>query len=386
MKSILHSQSDLVLMMKDTPVMYFSFRSFQFKIYDLIHLPYQLKARRGIVKMSSDNCSKEEIFYTFELISKFLAMRILAIDRDNAKKILNLLGLSQSQDLYTKRNIALSCRAVSLQDNYWVKGFDESISWSDVSLRTNSLSRAVTQVALHGSSITLQGRVRTPELTTQGTYAKAWKREKNDLYLYKRGTKNGNESHIEVEVSHLLDKLRIPHVKYLPAKSQGVYCCKCKCMTTDKYSVLTALDFFTYCKAINVEPRVEMFRYEQKLIYQMLIVDYLFSNSDRHFQNWGFYYDCDTMEIKGCHPLFDHNNAFDDSLMFNVSSGGSQVFTNKTMLEAAKYGVSKLGFILPKGISASDFIDRQHYKSFKFKARNLGLLPEIKLFGFMKKL
>lgn len=377
-------QSDWLLMMKDIPVMFFSFESYQFKIYDLLHLPYQLKSRKGIIKMSSDNCTMQEIAYTFDLITYFLAMRTLTICRDNAKRILNLLGFPQSQDPYTRRDIALSCRAVSLQDNYWVKGVDENISWSDVNLRTNSLNQEIAQAALHGNSVTLKGKICTPELTTQGTFAKAWKRENEDLYLYKRGTTNGNESHIETEVSHLLDKLQIPHIEYLPANSQGEYCCKCRCMTTDKYSVLTALDFLDYCKASNIEPESEMFRYEPKLIYQMLIADYLFSNSDRHLKNWGFYYDCDTMEIKGCHPLFDHNKAFDESLMFNKSGGNSPVLTDKTMLEAAGYGVSKLGFTLPQNISVSDFTDCQHYRSFKFKAENLGLLPEKKLSGFMK--
>lgn len=39
---------------------------------------------------------------------------------------------------------------------------------------------------------------------------------------------------------------------------------------------------------------------------EMWIVDFLISNRDRHGQNWGFYYDTETMEILGCRPLFDH--------------------------------------------------------------------------------
>lgn len=47
----------------------------------------------------------------------------------------------------------------------------------------------------------------------------------------------------------------------------------------------------------------------------MFIVDYLVSNRDRHGMNWGFYYNCDTMKILSCHPLYDHNNSFEDFLV-----------------------------------------------------------------------
>ncbi len=316
-------------------------------------------------------------------------MRTLSIGRANSKWLLNSMGFPQTQDSHTKEIIALYFRAVSLQDNYWIKGINEDISWNDVNLRTNAFNNYITYTALHGGGFYVNGHTCTPEFTTQGSYPKAWKHDDDGLYLYKTGSKMGEkfdkESHVEIEVSHLLDKFNIPHVKYLPAKSKGVFCCKCECMTSEEYSILPALDFYIFCRNNNKDFMTEIFRYEPTLIYQMLIIDYLFSNSDRHLKNWGFYYDCDTMEIKGCHPLFDHNRAFDKELLFSETGGESQLFTDMTMLDAAKLGVSKLDFKLPKDISISDFDDFRHYKSFKFKAQNLGLLPKKKPFGFINK-
>lgn len=60
-------------------------------------------------------------------------------------------------------------------------------------------------------------------------------------------------------------------------------------------------------------------------IYQMCIVDYLISNSDRHGKNWGFYVNNDTGKIVSCHPLFDHNNAFDEEQMADPTGGASLV-------------------------------------------------------------
>lgn len=115
-----------------------------------------------------------------------MSSRILPLDCKNAKKILNALGYEQAKDPIYKASIAENCRAVSLQDSYWVKQDDESITWKDVDIRQNHLNRVMMQIVLQGDSLTISGKILTPELTTQGAYAKCWKRENNALYLYKQ--------------------------------------------------------------------------------------------------------------------------------------------------------------------------------------------------------
>lgn len=68
-------------------------------------------------------------------------------------------------------------------------------------------------------------------------------------------------------------------------------------------------------------------RIDADSIYKVFIIDYLISNRDRHGGNWGFFYNCNTMEILGCHPLFDHNNAFDRALMQDISGGESLFYS-----------------------------------------------------------
>ena len=42
----------------------------------------------------------------------------------------------------------------------------------------------------------------------------------------------------------------------------------------------------------------------------MCVCDYVFGNTDRHFENWGFIVDNNTNEIISFAPLYDHNQAF----------------------------------------------------------------------------
>ena len=164
------------------------------------------------IKTHYDDVQRQRAIMTNQsALVAFLASRVLPLSRANAKKVYNLFEFSQLQDDYSKAKIALVCRAVSLQDNYWVKMGNDKTTWSNVDLRKNKLNEVVAQVALHGSSLSLQGSLVTPELTGQGAYAKAWIREDDDLWLYKKGALNPTESRIEVMVSNLLDNCNVDH-------------------------------------------------------------------------------------------------------------------------------------------------------------------------------
>ena len=143
-----------------------------------------------------------------EAVISWLANRVLLLSRANAKWIYNLFRFEQVGTDEQRVKIAMTCRAASVSDPYWLK-FEEDgdISWSRVDVRRNPLNEVVAQVALHGKSLTLQGSLITPELTTNGAYAKAWRRHSDGLlWLYKAGANGNTESRIEVMCSGLLDK------------------------------------------------------------------------------------------------------------------------------------------------------------------------------------
>ena len=90
------------------------------------------------------------------------------MSRANAKWIYNLLKFEQVQSDYQKAKIAIACRAVSLQDSYWLKLDGDNTNWAGVDIRRNHLNEVIAQVALHGKSLTLCGSLISPELTTHG--------------------------------------------------------------------------------------------------------------------------------------------------------------------------------------------------------------------------
>lgn len=384
---------NMLLMCEDTPVLEINFDTAQYDVLCEQLLPHTLKGsalRRvpGFDEIHSkydDTQRQLAINRNQSSVMSWCGSRSLTLSRKNAKWLYNLLRIDQLTDNATKAKIAIICRAVSVLDNYWLKLSNDKAVWKDMNVRKNPLNEIVAQVALHGASLTLQGSMCTPEFTTNGAYAKAWRRREDGLWLAKIGEKG--ESRIEAMCSNLLDKMTVEHCHYEMGEDNGVPVCLCPCMTTDELSILSGMDFISYCNKVGLNPDTEMMKIDADGIYRMWIVDYLISNRDRHGQNWGFYYDSKTTEILRCHKLFDHNNAFDTAWMQDKNA--LYQFGDMTIREAAKHAMQKVTFGFTAPISREDFITERQYRSFCERAEDLGISQldtyQLKVWELMQK-
>lgn len=365
----------MYLMIENTPVLQFDNSTGIYKSLNEDLMPISLRG-----SFVNEDAKTEDSFSlrikNWNTFSSFLARRVLTIDRENAKKLLNAYNLSQSQDPLTKVKIAIACKAVSMTDNYWLRDENSNEKWEDVNPRKNSLNKIVASIMLNGSSLTLTGKPHTPEFTGQGVYAKAWIRKDNNTYLCKKSTKNGNESEIEASVSKILDCFNVPHVKYEMDMYEGANVCKCENMANDALSIIPAEEVYSYCNKKEISFTAKALEIDSEMFYKTCVVDYLISNSDRHIANWGFYMNNKTGNFICCHPLFDHNNGFDKGDMEDTDGGRSQMFPNKSKKEAALYSIKKCMFKNIKPIKKDFFLSDEMYESFMKRAVELGLYKE----------
>lgn len=368
---------DMVLMCRNTPVLSVNFSISKFEVLNEKLLPFILKDRFTALPEYTDddryNKVLDELYLmkNREFVLSWLSNRTLSLSRKNAKWLYNLLKVEQVSTDTEKAKISIICRAVSVLDDYWIKLGGDTNTWEKVNVRKNHLNEIVAQIALHGSSLTLQGSLLSPEFTTNGAYAKAWRRKGDTLWLHKMGANGNTEARIEIEVSNLLDKCNVDHCYYEAAEDDGVFVCACPCMTTRTLSILPGIEFNTYCNVHGLDPGIEMLKIDAESIYKMWIVDYLIANRDRHGQNYGFYYDNETMEIVGCHPLFDHNNAFDVNWMQDPDV--EYQFGDMSIKEAAHHAMKHVDFHFTDEITRDDFITDRHYQCFMSRAKELGI-------------
>lgn len=371
----------MYLMLQNKPVLKFDISEGQYEVLEPDLLP--IKMRGAFVSNAKPNA----YIHNYGVLLEYLSGRILNLSRENAKKILNAYHFSQSQDVVTRAKIAIACKAVSMTDDYWLNNDEMSLKWEEMNPRENHLNEIIAHIALIGSTLTATGMPHTPELTGQGAYAKAWFREKDGMYLYKAGTKNGVEDKIEIMVSNILDHFDIDHVIYQETSFENRSVSKCKNMADDDRCIVHAEDFTSYCNRMGLNFMDEALKQGAEQIYQMCVIDYLISNSDRHGQNWGFYMNNHTGELLQPHPLYDHNNAFDEEEMKDPEGGHSLLFQGKTKKEAALYAMKKCHIRCIAPLTRADFLTEEQYESFMKRACELGLYQEQKraIFGRLRK-
>ena len=119
------------------------------RIYDGQFMPYNLYLEENADDVDTLVNNVTNFYY-------WCASRVLTLDRQYAKEILNSIGASQAVTDRDRAEVALSYRCVSLIDIYWVKGPDEEIAFQDINLYDNHMNNAFVDISLRGKQITVQ--------------------------------------------------------------------------------------------------------------------------------------------------------------------------------------------------------------------------------------
>lgn len=366
-----------MLKFQNKDVLEFDFDNMYIKIISKEFLPVIL--RDAIVELPSAVSNKtiaEAIKIDRQNIANmnyFFKNRVMSFSRTHAKQILNALLVDQLADDEHIKQLIFLCKGLSVADDYWFTN-NPNEKWEDVNLRDNPLHTTLANVALWGiTPPSITGEIRTPEITNQGSFAKAWRRNKDNgkLFLLKLSS-NNKESEKEVSVSNILDYTNVPHVRYCGAWKRNRYVSICENIVNETRSIVPAHNLMTWCIRAQKDWVEETKKIDAKTFGKMLIVDFIISNADRHNGNWGFFMDASTGNLTSCHPLFDHNLAFDKDTMRDRNGLRSLTMKWMTKYEAAKSALSYADFKIKPEIPRNIFIESTYAKSFVEKCDMLG--------------
>lgn len=274
--------------------------------------------------------NKDKVVATFD-IGKTLGFDIIAnltvLDKlplgSNEKNLINwvsgryaakhrshLAGYLNSMQADDTRGFIKLTHSISINDTYWIKEDCENITWSDVSPYTNDFDEVIQHLAFDGGGLRgVQLSSTSPEFGTNGAYEKCWVREDNGIYLYKRGTVGfsnaGLEPYCEGLASKVFDYMGAG-ITYQIVNYRGKKASKCKLFTDERhgfvpYSLLCSQDS-TLADVIKLYSE-----FDSDILNRMLVCDAITFNTDRHFGNFGFMYDTDSLELLGPALSFDYN-------------------------------------------------------------------------------
>ena len=232
--------------------------------------------------------------------------RLTSIQRVYADKLYDCLGSAQLE------NVMLQTYGLSINDNYWVASAGKigSIKWEDISPFHNKLNEDIAELALTGKHPNCEcSSLITTEYTLSGTYPKCVGYGFTGLVLYKLG--KNSEIEAEIFAFHVAMALGIKTVQYHLCSNHNLTAVASPICTSEKVSWISAFDctkFFEQNFGMNVYDFAST--YFPIPFYQMVVLDGLVLNPDRHLQNWSFEVDGYTNQILGLAPCYDYNKAF----------------------------------------------------------------------------
>ena len=244
-------------------------------------------------------------------ISKWLKHRTIPKNRAYVHNFLSKCGLNINRPM----TIIKVSKGLSLNDCYWVveEGFEGT--YDKFNLYDNRFSQILALIAFTGYGSSIRTSLAScPEFTTNGMLPKCWRRKDGKILLYKGGTSGasntGNEPYSEYYAVQVAKALGINVIEYGLSKWKGELCSTCELFTSKYHSFLPVGRVVTSggMKAVR-EYYENLGQSFVDALNDMLVLDAVIMNTDRHFGNFGFIIDNHTNKIVTPAPLFDHGNS-----------------------------------------------------------------------------
>ena len=223
-------------------------------------------------------------------------MRSRAIDgsRHNSRSLKRAFNLSSFEENF---NTSKQMNGATITDNFWIRKCNSELTYEDIAFKKNEFFKAALDI---DKSLYERKPSRTPELTNIGSQEKGWNLESGKWWLYK------NERRIEIEAEYITYKIG-ELLGYNMAKYEIMGDCeyiKTEDFTMGKYnlqhanSIVGASEDFNY----NFEKFNEIMPALNQEYVDIIILDILCGNVDRHTENYGILTDRETGEIVGFAP------------------------------------------------------------------------------------
>ena len=210
---------------------------------------------------------------------------------------------------------------LSLTDQYWINPILHNFKWEDVNFFDNPFSHDVGDMLFDKKEINVHDAdFVSPDTSLNGYLKKRWIAKDDKRVLMKAGSRPYFQEPFNEQIcSTILKKLNINHVSYnLNIINDKPYSL-CETFINHDTEFIPASHILNSLKKADVDTRYEHFvRCCEKIgiesfigsLDKMITFDFIVVNEDRHFGNFGFIRDANTLEWISFCPLFDNGCSF----------------------------------------------------------------------------
>ncbi|KIR01440.1 hypothetical protein P261_00254 [Lachnospiraceae bacterium TWA4] len=256
--------------------------------------------------------------------------------RKDLERLLENLQISSAEELLDQ------AFGLSLSDQYWIKEENDRLTWEDINFFQNdfkyqgylnaslSLSNNCEEISLH-----------SPNNTTDGMIQKAWIIENGQRLLVKGTyTPSRQEPINEWLATNLCKRLGFCHCPYTIRIMEKQMVSVCENFIGEDEELIMACDILSFKKQDNNKSDYEHYmnileEHEvpnaREEVENMIIIDYLLMNTDRHMKNFGIIRDVNTLKWKKVAPIFDSGQGMQCEQLtmdMNFTDGTGKFFHN----------------------------------------------------------
>lgn len=281
--------------------------------------------------------NNDKDIYRFE---SWWKSRSIPMSRAGLDRALREMGLPSS-DILPLKSLGLS-----LSDQYWIKPVNSDIQWENVNFFDNDFSEEMGEILFGEKHSSQNPDMLSPDNVSNGWLCKKWKIRDGKRYLVKGGSGFMQEPFNEVIASNIADKLGFPHTDYiLGYTSKKMPVSVCECFINRDTELIGAAFINTVLPLSENESKYEHFvrcceylnipNYTKRLD-EMMILDFIIANQDRHMGNFGIIRNANTLEFIGFAPIFDNGTSIrydtpvsEIDLSLDISSQPFESFHNE---------------------------------------------------------
>ena len=270
------------------------------EVYAEEHIPLGITVKRGRIERSE--------------LNDWWKGRAIPASRSGIKTVLEDLQIATTQRLLEK------CLGLSLSDQYWICPQSRNLKWSEINFFENNFSDDMGNILfgkVSSGEMILNDEISlmSPDNTSDGWLKKKWKIINGKRCLIKGGSGAiQQEPYNEVIASKIMERLDILHVKYSLIMEEEYPYSICEDFITPQTELISAWyvmqtekkpnHISVYQHYVNCCEKLGIPKIKESLD-QMMVVDYLIANEDRHQNNFGVIRDVKKLNFIGSAPLFD---------------------------------------------------------------------------------
>lgn len=369
------NKKTVVLMHKDLPVLSAEYDSDEIsfikvkEIYNWDHVPYSVR--------KDDTVSLKRLNHWFR-------WRGIPDYRIGLNRLLDRLGKDNQYELLNEYY------ALSVSDHYWLKEEQKKVSYEDISFFTHGFDQEGFGKAMFslGRADIEDSALHTPNNTLAGYQKKAWFHRGNELYLLKGGSFLYQLEPVnEKTASEIGRRLGMDVVDYSTEIYENQIVSVCKNMLDDNHDLITADEVMSL--KTPEKDKFHMYTYmdileehgiwnASRAMDDMLVLDFLMMNTDRHNQNLGVIINAETMEWEKAAPIFDTGTGL-ACLKYDEEVAGFSEIYNYRLFNSNKILDNIVGYLI-QNIERYDFSAlngvTDYYREAMYKHRAISGISE----------